>query len=95
MNKNKYSDYDNYVLLCYNSKGFRLTYSHFLNFSEVKKFMKQIANVGADTFNYESDIYNKKITSADAQHMLDNLSNYNKCDYAMFKLIANQIKVPV
>ena len=95
MNKNKYSDYDNYVLLCYNSKGFRLTYSHFLNFSEVKKFMKQIANVGADTFNYESDIYNKKITSADAQRMLDNLSNYNKCDYATFKLIANQIKVPV
>jgi len=95
MNKNKYSDYENYILLCENSKGFKLNYSHFLNFTLVKKFMKQIANVGADTFNYESDIYNKKITSADAQRMLDNLSNYNKCDYAMFKTLANQIKVPV
>ena len=57
--------------------------------------MKQIANVGSDTFNYEGDIYNKKITSSDAQRMLDNLSNYNKCDYAMYRTIANQIKVPV
>ena len=95
MKRNQYSDYENYILLCENSKGFKLSYSHFLNFVSVRKFVKQIANVGADTFNYESDIYNKKITSVDAQRMLDNLSNYNKCDYAMYREVANQIKVPV
>jgi len=95
MNKNKYSDYENYILLCENSKGFKLNYSHFLNFTLVRKFIKQIANVGSDTFNYESNIYNKKITSSDAQRMLDNLSNYNKCDYVMYREVANQIKVPV
>ena len=57
--------------------------------------MKQIANVGSDTFNYEGNIYNKKITSSDAQRMLDNLFNYNKCDYVMYRTVANQIKVPV
>ena len=95
MEKHKYSDYENYILLCYNSKDFKLNYSHYLNFVDVRKFMKQIANVGSDTFNYEGDIYNKKITSSDAQHMLDNLSNYNKCNYAMYKTIANQIRVAV
>ena len=95
MKKSQYSDYENYILLCENSKGFKLSYSHFLNFALVRKFIKQIANVGSDTFNYESNIYNKKITSSDAQRMLDNLSNYNKCDYAMYREVANQIKVPV
>ena len=95
MKKHKYSDYENYILLCENSKVFRLNYSHFLNFVEVRKFIKQIANVGSDTFNYEGNIYSKKITSSDAQRMLDNLSNYNKCDYAMYRTVANQIKVPV
>jgi len=95
MKKSKYSDYENYILLCENSKGFKLNYSHFLNFVEVRKFMKQIANVGSDTFNYEGNIYNKKITSVDAQRMLDNLFNYNRCDYAMYRTVANQIKVPV
>ena len=95
MVKRNYSDYENYILLCYNNGNFKLNYSHFLNFIDVRKFMKQIANVGSDTFNYEGDIYNKKITSSDALNMLDNLSNYNKCDYAMYKTIANQIKVAV
>ena len=40
-------------------------------------------------------LHNKKITSVDAQRMLDNLSNYNKCDYVMYREVANQIKVPV
>ena len=40
MKKHKYSDYENYILLCENSKGFKLNYSHFLNFVEVRKFLK-------------------------------------------------------
>ena len=95
MKKRKYSDYEDYILLCYNNGDFKLNYSHFLNFKEVIKFMKQIANVGSDTFSYEGDIYNKNITSSQAQSMLDNLSNYNKCDYDLFRAVANQIKVPV
>ena len=37
MEKSKYSDFDNYVILCDNSKGFKLGYEYFLKFKEVKK----------------------------------------------------------
>ena len=39
--KSKYSHYDNYVLLCDNSKGFKLGYEYFLKFKEEKKFVNQ------------------------------------------------------
>ena len=94
MKKNRYSEYENYILLADNC-GINSNYRSFLNFALVRKFIKQIANVGSDTFNYEGNIYNKKITSSDAQRMLDNLFNYNKCDYVMYRTVANQIKVPV
>ena len=39
MEKSKYSDFDNYTILCDNSKGFRNGYEYFLKFKEVKKFI--------------------------------------------------------
>jgi hypothetical protein len=95
MDKAKYSEYENYILMCDNSRGFKLSYTHFLNFVEAKKFLKQIANVNSDSFTYNGYIYSKKITSSIAQNMLDNIAINNRCDYRTFKSVANQIKVPV
>ena len=94
MEKSKYSDYDNYVLLCDNSKGFRNGYEYFLKFKEVKKFINQIANSSnsSDVVTHENSVYQKKITSAEAQNMLTSLFN-NRCNYYTFKLAANQIGV--
>ena len=94
MEKSKYSDFDNYVILCDNSKGFKLGYEYFLKFKEVKKFINQISNTSnsSDTFTYENNIYTKKITSAEAQNMLTSIFN-NRCNYKTFKLVAHQLGV--
>jgi len=93
MKRSQYSAYENYILMCDKSRGFKASYPHFLNFSEVKKFAKQIASVGADTFTYEGNIYSKRITTSDAQRMLDSLDTNNKCDYWMFRLLATQLNI--
>jgi len=95
MKKSQYSEYENYILLCENSRGFKLSYTHFLNFAEVKRFLKQISSVVSDTFTYEGNIYSKKVTSQTAESLLDSLERNNRCDYSTFKSVANQIKVPV
>ena len=92
MKPSKYSEYENYILLCDNSRGFKLGYHNFLNFREVKKFVNQIASTSSDTFTYEGNIYNKKITSTQAQGMLQSLFK-NKCDYYTFNIAANQLGI--
>ena len=94
MKKSKLSDFDNYTLLCDNSVGFKFGYEYFLKFKEVKKFINQIANKAGDTFTYENDIYTKRITSSHAQNMLTSIFN-NRCDYKVFKDLANQLGIRV
>ena len=94
MKSSQYSGYENYILMCDHSRGFKLGYHNFLNFKEVKKFVNQIANVSSDTFNYEGNIYNKKITSTQAQSMLQSIF-HNRCDYSTFKIVATQLGVPI
>ena len=94
MKSNQYSEYENYILLCENSRGFKWGYHHFLNFREVKKFINQIANVASDTFTYEGNIYNKKITSTEAQSMLQSMF-HNRCDHSTFKIAATQLGVRI
>ena len=94
MEKNKLSDFDNYTLLCDNSVGFKFGYEYFLKFKEVKKFINQISNKAGDTFTYENNIYTKRITSSQAQNMLTSIFN-NRCNYRVFKDLANQIGIRV
>ena len=94
MKKSQYSDFDNYTILCENSKGFKLGYEYFLKFKEVKKFINQIANAQSDTFTYENNIYSKRITSSEAQNMLTSLFN-NRCNFENYKKVALQLKIRV
>ena len=94
MEKNKYSEFDNYTLLCDNSKGFKLGYEYFLKFKEIKKFINQISNSSdsSDTVTYENNVYTKKITSAEAQNMLTSLFN-NRCNFTNYKKVALQLGI--
>ena len=96
MEKNKYSEFDNYTLLCDNSKGFKLGYEYFLKFKEIKKFINQISNSSdsSDTVTYENNVYTKKITSAEAQNMLTSLFN-NRCNFTNYKKVALQLGIRV
>ena len=96
MEKSKYSEFDNYTLLCDSSKGFKLGYEYFLKFKEVKKFINQISNSSdsSDTVTYENNVYTKKITSAEAQNMLTSLFN-NRCNFKNYKKVALQIGIRV
>ena len=96
MEKNKYSEFDSYTILCDKTKGFKLGYEYFLKFKEIKKFVNQIANSSDsnDVVTYENNIYQKKITSAEAQNMLTSLFN-NRCNYKSFRLVGLQIGVRI
>jgi len=96
MEKSKYSEFDNYTLLCDGSKGFKLGYEYFLKFKEVKKFINQISNSSdsSDTVTYENNVYTKKITSAEAQNMITSLFN-NRCNFTNYKKVALQLGIRV
>ena len=51
MKPNKFSDYENYILLADKSE-LHLGYEAFLRFKEVKQFLAQIASKTGDTFLY-------------------------------------------
>ena len=96
MEKSKYSDFDSYTILCDKSKGFKLGYEYFLKFKEVKKFINQISNSSdsSDVVTYENKIYNKKITSSQAQNMITSLFN-NRCNFEDYKKVALQLGIRV
>ena len=96
MEKNKYSEFDSYTILCDKTKGFKLGYEYFLKFKEIKKFVNQIANSSdsSDVVTHENNVYKKKITSAEAQNMLTSLFN-NRCNFTNYKKVALQIGIRV
>ena len=96
MEKSKYGEFDNHTILCDKSRGFKLGYEYFLKFKEVKKFINQISNSSdsSDVVTYENKIYNKKITSAEAQNMITSLFN-NRCNFTNYKKVALQLGIRV
>ena len=96
MEKGKFSDFDNYTVLCDNSVAFKFGYEYFLKFKEVKKFINQISNSAdsSETVTYENGVYTKKITSSQAQNMITSLFN-NRCNYNDFKTVALQLGIRV
>tara|TARA_X000001382_G_scaffold115397_1_gene94115 strand:- start:941 stop:1222 length:282 start_codon:yes stop_codon:yes gene_type:complete len=91
MKPNKFSDYENYILLAENSK-LPHGYESFLRFKEVKQFLTQIASKSGDTFLYNGTIYKKKVTSAEARNLLDSFYK-NRCNKFKLKMVANQLGI--
>ena len=92
MKKNKFSDFERYILLSDNSE-LNAGYQAFLRFKEVLPFLNQISTSTGDTFLYNGTIYKKKITSGEARKLLDGFLSDRCYDIHQLRLAANQLEV--
>ena len=95
MVKEKWSDYEKYLVLADNSQGsIRCTYTSYLNYKKVLEVLNSMAYTDKSTYSYNSNIYKKRITSEDAKKIIHNVSGcrwtYNT---AKMKIIASQLGV--
>ena len=93
MKKHKYSDYENYILTA-DKCGLRLGYESFLDFKVIVSFIKEIASKTGDTFLHNGTIYNKKISTSDANSLVDSLEK-RRVNVFYLKLVANQLKIRI
>ena len=91
MKPNKFSEYENYILLAENSK-LNPGYEAFLRFKDVVAFLNQMASKSGDTFLHNGTIYKKKVTSAEARNLLDSFYK-NRCNKFKLKMVANQLGI--
>ena len=97
MEKNKWSEYDKYLVLSDNSNCvLGGTYTHFLNFKKVLEVVKNIAHSDKSSYLHDGNIYTRKITSAEAFKIVKNVTDgiWSEHTWKM-KLIAAQLKVRI
>ena len=97
MEKNKWSEYDKYLVLSDNSNCvLGGTYTHFLNFKKVLEVVKNIAHSYKSSYLHDGNIYSRKVTSTDAKRILENVLD---CKWtgtiSQMKLIASQLGVKI
>ena len=97
MEKNKWSEYDKYLVLSDNSNCvLGGTYTHFLNFKKVLEVVKNIAHSDKSSYLHDGNIYSRKVTSTDAKRILENVLD---CKWtgtiSQMKLIASQLGVMI
>ena len=87
--KIKISDYDNFIIVAFDTMNMCPDYITYLNYKKVLSFLNKIVKASGDSFLYEGTIYKKKIRSSEARTILDKLYK-NKFDNRM-RLVANQL----
>ena len=97
MKKEKWTPYDNYIVLADKSRGkLKSTYANFQNFQKVMEIVKGIANSDKSSYLHECNIYSRKLTSTDAKKILLDVM---ECRWtrttAQMKLIATQLGVMI
>jgi hypothetical protein len=97
MNAKSWSNHSRYVVLTDHSSGQLVgNYSTFVNFLKVKEVINNIAFSDKSTYSDNGNIYNRKITSSEAQIILDNIE---ECKWnsktALMLLVANQLKLRI
>jgi len=97
MEKNKWSEYDKYLVLSDNSNCvLGGTYTHFLNFKKVLEVVKNIAHSDKSSYLHDGNIYSRKVTSTDAKKILLDVMDcrWNNTTKQL-KLIASQLGVRI
>ena len=95
MEKSKWSEYSNYIVLSDNSSmDLKGNYQTFLNFKKVMEIVINIASSDKSSYLYDGNIYSRKVTTNDAQKIIDNV-NRNKWTDSTRKMftIASQLGV--
>ena len=65
----------------------------FGEFVRVKEALMKISNCYTNTYEFENNTYDKKVTSAQAKMALENIE---KCTYSTsIKIVANQIRARI
>tara|TARA_B100000900_G_scaffold363413_1_gene337366 strand:+ start:51 stop:338 length:288 start_codon:yes stop_codon:yes gene_type:complete len=91
MKKTAFNDYERFLVIAHKTKNLPPNYTVYLQYKEVLEFVSGIAGSNSDVFSYKGNIYNKKITSGQAMHILN---SHNNCKFDSNLIIcANQIGV--
>ena len=93
MKVSQFSDYEKYILLADKCK-LPLGYESFLRYKEVISFVKDMIGKQNDTFMHNGTIYNKKISTSDANSLVDSLEK-RRVNVFYLKLVANQLKIKI
>ena len=93
MKVSQFSDYEKYILLADKCK-LPLGYESFLRYKEVISFVKDMIGKQNDTFMHNGTIYNKKISTSDANSLVDSLEK-RRVNVFYLKLVANQIGIRI
>ena len=97
MKKNKWSDYDKYIVLSDKSFGkLNGTYSAFLNFKKVMVVVREISKSDKSSYLHDGNIYTRRISSTDAKKILLDVSecrwNHNTSE---IRIVANQLSLKI
>ena len=85
----KWTSYEKYIVMSDRSGKLKPDLRGFGEFKRVKEALMKIANCYTNTYQFENNDYNKKITSTQAKLALENIE---KCIYSSaIKTVANQI----
>ena len=97
MEKNKWSEYDKYLVLSDNSNCvLGGTYTHFLNFKKVLEVVKNIAHSDKSSYLHDGNIYSRKVTSTDAKKIILDVSECRwSTSMIRMKLVANQLGLAI
>ena len=93
MKVSQFSDYEKYILLADKCK-LPIGYESFLRYKEVISFVKDMVGKQNDTFMHNGTIYNKKISTSDANSLVDSLEK-RRVNVFYLKLVANQIGIRI
>tara|TARA_R100001480_G_scaffold150397_1_gene150934 strand:+ start:66 stop:359 length:294 start_codon:yes stop_codon:yes gene_type:complete len=93
MKVSQFSDYEKYILLADKCK-LPMGYESFLRYKEVISFVKDMVGKQNDTFMHNGTIYSKKISTSDANSLVDSLEK-RRVNVFYLKLVANQLKIRI
>jgi len=97
MKLNKTSGYAKYLVLADKSKGIlKGDYVGYIDFKLVKEIINRLSLSDKTSYLYESNIYNRKVTSTDAKKIIKDINDciWNNSTKKML-LIASQLKVRI
>ena len=95
--KREVSEYAKYIVLADKSRcNLKGTYEAFMNFKNVLNVVNGISNSDNTTYLHDGNIYSRKVTSADAKRILDNVLDCKwTSTISQMKLIGNQLGVKI
>ena len=93
MKPEQFSDFDRYTLLA-DKCNLPFGYEAYLKYKEVISFVKDMIGKQNDSFVHNGTIYNKKISTSDANSLVDSLVK-RRVNVFNLKLVANQLKIRI